>query len=781
MRIRCAAAVLLCICLLACLCACTAKGSDATQPDQTVAPTSATEQTEGESLDYSGIYQAAREKAGQISDMTLTYTYSRSRIVGGETYTETSTGTAAYTGYSTTNMEALISEKLTFGTYETQYYRSYLSGRGYCRVNNSNFACEMTARAFVAQALPAVLLVEGNYSTVSGQSDGNGICIRFSDGTKLESWLDNGDIGDISAAGGTARINENGELVESSYHAEYTCGGIPYTLDVTVQIDATAAPDFSGQPVYPQDCAILRDLRIPALLAKAVGDLFDTDSITASHTDTLYSEAFALIRSQTGTCDAYGSGSDLMAAISSQVSVTDYTGTPTVNTKTVFYADGQYSYTTNGGTAVTVDTVSAEDMRVYCEDSILTALFSLSAITEAKLTNNGDYLYIEFNGSEAYADGICANVYSILGMDLDQYAASYQTPVTDGYLAMNRYTGLPTAMGLCVERSHSIDGVTFRLRYQLDQSLQLPSGTAYETLTGITPEETAPTDTAAPLFYRVTGENGQEMWLLGTIHVGDERTGFLPDAINEAFSDADALAVEFDTQAFGEALRTDPALQADITAAYYYADGSTAQSHLAEDTAAELTMLMKISGNNSMNTPYMKVAIWQSLLEDFFLSQGSVLSADRGMDNRLITWASEQNKPIYDIESGLAQIRMLTGFSDGLQQQLLQELLEEGMDGYCAGVAELYELWCGGDESALTVCLSTDTSEMTEEELALWNEYNEAMYTDRNQIMLDAAQTYLESGETVFYAVGIAHLLGEDGIVQALRDAGYTVELVIYE
>ena len=39
---------------------------------------------------------------------------------------------------------------------------------------------------------------------------------------------------------------------------------------------------------------------------------------------------------------------------------------------------------------------------------------------------------------------------------------------------------------------------------------------------------------------------------------------------------------------------------------------------------------------------------------------------------------------------------------------------------------------------------------------------------------------YLESGDVVFYAVGLAHLLAESGLVQALRDAGYTVELVTY-
>ena len=62
----------------------------------------------------------------------------------------------------------------------------------------------------------------------------------------------------------------------------------------------------------------------------------------------------------------------------------------------------------------------------------------------------------------------------------------------------------------------------------------------------------------------------------------------------------------------------------------------------------------------------------------------------------------------------------------------------------------------------------------------IYEEYVSAMEIDRNAGMLEVAIEYLESGETIFYAVGLAHLLAEDGLVNTLRDAGYTVELVTY-
>ena len=201
-------------------------------------------------------------------------------------------------------------------------------------------------------------------------------------------------------------------------------------------------------------------------------------------------------------------------------------------------------------------------------------------------------------------------------------------------------------------------------------------------------------------------------------------------------------------------------------------------------------MLLKASGNYNANAEYMKPFLWEQSISNFYLQLGYQLVSEKGMDNRLLKLAREQNKEIRDIESGLAQLQMLAGYSEELQELLLEDSLEYTSAEYCAGVEELYELWCAGDEAALREELSStvDTESMTDEELAeyedqkaLIDEYNKAMSLDRNEGMLKVAIDYLESGETIFYAVGLAHLLDDvNGLVDALRDAGYTVELVQY-
>ena len=61
-----------------------------------------------------------------------------------------------------------------------------------------------------------------------------------------------------------------------------------------------------------------------------------------------------------------------------------------------------------------------------------------------------------------------------------------------------------------------------------------------------------------------------------------------------------------------------------------------------------------------------------------------------------------------------------------------------------------------------------------EEEKQLSDEYNQVVSADRDAQMLEVAKGYLTSGDVVFYAVGLAHLLAETGLVNTLRDAGYT-------
>jgi uncharacterized protein YbaP (TraB family) len=404
--------------------------------------------------------------------------------------------------------------------------------------------------------------------------------------------------------------------------------------------------------------------------------------------------------------------------------------------------------------------------------------------------------YLDLKLTEEFADRICRYLNNELWGDeefLTGLASAYETTTNEAYLAIDGTTGFPTAIGVNYAGEHTIEGQAYVLSMQTDQTYELASQSAYKAITDENPPTEEPDNKATPLFYHVTGADGQEMWLFGTIHVGDVRTAYLPKEIYDAFDAADSLAVEFDSDKFYEQMENDKDLQKLASDAYYYSDGTTTKDHIEDEEVYDYAeKLMKATGNFNMNALVMKPSIWGNSIENFYLKMGYRLHSGYGMDNLLMERAREQEKPIVDVESGIEQMQMLGGYSDALQEYLLCSTLSTAALEYQTEVQELFELWCSGDEAKMIAYLNEedeepDTSTMTQEELDEYNrvqelmdEYNSAMSSDRNVEMLKAAIDYLESDKVVFYAVGLAHLLAEDGLVNTLRDAGYTVELVTY-
>ncbi len=129
--------------------------------------------------------------------------------------------------------------------------------------------------------------------------------------------------------------------------------------------------------------------------------------------------------------------------------------------------------------------------------------------------------------------------------------------------------------------------------------------------------------------------------------------------------------------------------------------------------------------------------------------------------------AMERKLPILELESYESQLGMFNGFSKELQEKNLNAALDnfDVLDDY---VDEMADTWKTGDDQKLlefTQSMSADP------------EYNKAMLVDRNIVMADQIDGYLNSEKKAeyFIAVGAGHFLGKDGVVQLLKDKGYSV------
>lgn len=478
------------LCMVLSLCACAAEGSE-TVPTGTTGSTAPSVPSETVTVpteapaDPLELYRAAAAALNEAPNWVIDFTITQQRIVGGEIYTENRTGTASYAGRNSEEATALVAETFTCGSYSTQYIESYLNGSGWCRVNNCNFRCDMTAEAFLAQQLPGLLLDSSLYSSVTAEETGDGLTLLFNGAANPESWVADAENAELAVARGTLTLDSNGQINAGSYHAQYSKMGTAYSLDVTVQISTPQSLDFSAQqPVYPEESAVISDLQIPRYLLRVVGDVYTSRNMSVTYSDTMTSQAFGRIRTQVSTYNTYGSGDGFMASLHNQVTLTDPIGATVTTTQVSTFRDGLYSYRYNDGDLTTDSNMTAAQIRTSWEDSILSALIMMNYIAGATIEDAGDTLYITFTGNDTFARSLCSGIYALFGMDLDSYATSYSTQYINGYLTIDKATGLPTAMGMGLSRSHVINSITYQLTYQLDQTLELSSPNAHGNITG---------------------------------------------------------------------------------------------------------------------------------------------------------------------------------------------------------------------------------------------------------------------------------------------------------
>ena len=167
-------------------------------------------------------------------------------------------------------------------------------------------------------------------------------------------------------------------------------------------------------------------------------------------------------------------------------------------------------------------------------------------------------------------------------------------------------------------------------------------------------------------------------------------------------------------------------------------------------------------------------------LYDSLLMEQLGADINLGIDRHLLEKAKENQKPILEIESAASQYQLLAGFSDELQAWLLESSVEmcQSPDLARIDMNLMMDLWASGNEQAFSAYLAGSDETMTDEEQALYEEFNQAMLTNRNLQMAEFARDALLSGEEIFICVGAAHVIGEGSITQLLAQQGYTVEQV---
>lgn len=272
---------------------------------------------------------------------------------------------------------------------------------------------------------------------------------------------------------------------------------------------------------------------------------------------------------------------------------------------------------------------------------------------------------------------------------------------------------------------------------------------------------------ATPPFYQIEGHKGAKIMLMGTVHLGPPGGWRLSPEILAALDRADRFILEIDQRTINEeAVATLLAEIVVIEPPNSLLDlVSPETARLLDEHDASIAELGMPRDARNWVEPWF-IAI--SLIESSSTRSGFDATASA---EEIILEASG-TRPLVGLETFAEQL----GFFDDLSPRLQDLLLRETLIGLATADEEIHALvraWQSGNEEDLEALGRDGVDEFPELE-----EFYKILIGDRNRRWISVFVTLLEnpelSDETIFVGVGALHLLGEDGLIQLFRKAGYT-------
>lgn len=264
-----------------------------------------------------------------------------------------------------------------------------------------------------------------------------------------------------------------------------------------------------------------------------------------------------------------------------------------------------------------------------------------------------------------------------------------------------------------------------------------------------------------PPFFKITDpESGGTAYLLGTMHVGAANTVY-PDEIYRALDESDVLAVEVDLIAL-DADR-DRLLNA---MKLLECQGETARQFMGGDYN-EIKDFFKSHHIYTGAFDHYIPALWSAQLSSKIASDCGYESR-YGTDRAMLYYAKKNDIQIVELESAEEQYKMNAAEPRELQVYSLLESARTDYDEQKRQLQALYTAWSTHDLSTIEQMLSE--SVVPESLAEQYAEYYDAMYTDRQRKMADYISSALESGGTVFVAVGAMHCCAEPDILDFLSE-----------
>lgn len=261
------------------------------------------------------------------------------------------------------------------------------------------------------------------------------------------------------------------------------------------------------------------------------------------------------------------------------------------------------------------------------------------------------------------------------------------------------------------------------------------------------------------LLWKIEGNGAVDhSYLYGTIHMINESDFFLPKGTMSAIDQSDEMVFEIDMNEM-----SDMGSMMGLMSKAFMKDGKTISDLLSEEDYKLLEDKFAKLGLPMMMLERIKPAFLTVFAYDIDpngMQNGSIKSYEM----EFFEMANNANKPVSGLETLEFQMSVFDSISYEDQAKMLVDALKAG-DSENDDFKVMTNMYVSQNINAMVEMIGED-------EMMGGDDNNDILLTGRNKNWIPVMSDLMKT-KKVFFAVGAAHLAGENGVIHLLRKEGY--------
>jgi uncharacterized protein YbaP (TraB family) len=251
------------------------------------------------------------------------------------------------------------------------------------------------------------------------------------------------------------------------------------------------------------------------------------------------------------------------------------------------------------------------------------------------------------------------------------------------------------------------------------------------------------------------------VYLLGSVHFLRSDAYPLAQAIERAYDDSPKVMFEADLDAVN-----DPAVQTKTMTLGLYLDGQTLQQNLSDQTYKRLKERVAVAGLPMAQFDYFKpwlAAVTLTVIE----LQKLRFDPSYGVDAYFFGKAKKDGKKRIFLEPVEYQLDLFATMGEQDQESFLRQTLED-LKVLETMASDMVNAWQGGDVDSLDAIMNMSFQEHPD--------IYDRIMVERNKKWVSQIEGLINQEENVLVIVGAGHLVGNQSLLQLLKERGHKIE-----